>query len=152
TAAVPGQLPAWLFMSVQGVLARTVADLDFGLQAIAQPDLRDPSCVPAPFTRETPLPRGTKLGLYRGRARAPVHEAHQAALEQAAGWLREAGFEVTEVDVPQLPEAHRLWFLLLLEDVRVGRLERIRNLGDAAINLAVDNWYEALAEMWGAPD
>jgi amidase len=152
TAAVPGQLPAWLFMSVQGVLARSVADLDLGLQAIAQPDLRDPSCVPAPFTRETALPRGARLGVYRGGPGAPVDEAHHAALDQAAQWLREAGFEIAEVEVPQLAEAHRLWFLLLLEDVRVGRLDRIRTLGDAAINRAVDNYYEVLAEMWGTPD
>ena len=152
TDVVPGLPPSPLLMAVEGVLARTAADLDLGLRAMAQPDLRDPACVPAPFTRAAPLARKTTLALYRGSPDgAPADDRQQAALDQAAAWLRDAGFAVEEIDVPQLAEAHRLWLLLLYEDLR-GLVPQIRAVGGEAINRSIDLGYEIQAEAWGTPD
>jgi amidase len=139
-------------MAVEGVLARTVDDLALGLQAMARPDLRDPTCVPAPFAREAPLAPGATLGLLRGvEGLATPHASHDAALDEAAARLRDAGFAVEEVALPQLEEAHRLWLLLLHADL-LGQLELIRALGGEAIVRNLDNTYAMLAEVWGEPD
>jgi amidase len=117
---------------------------------MAQSDLRDPACVPAPFAREAPLARDVTLGVFRGGDGTPVEGPHAAALDAAAEWLLDAGFSVEEVELPHLAEAHRLWVLLLYEDLRP-LLPLIRTLGDAAINASIDRGYEVLEELWGAP-
>jgi amidase len=148
---IPGLPPSPVLMAVEGVLARTAGDLDLGLRAMSvRADLRDPACVPAPFARAAPLERGTTLALFRGGADGtPVDDRQQVALDAAAAWLRDAGFGVEEIDVPQLAEAHRLWLLLLYEDTR-GLLPAIRALGGEAINRSQDIGYEIQAEVWGA--
>lgn len=151
TNAAPGIPPSPLLMSVEGVLARTTDDLALGLRAMSRPDLRDPACVPVPFQRADPLPAGTALGIVRGGEGAPVSGEHHRALDRAEGALRAAGFIVEEVDVPQLAEAHRLWLLLLYEDLR-GLLPVIRETGGEAINHSIDHGYAVLSEMWGTPD
>lgn len=152
-AQVPGLPPSPLLMSVEGVLARTAGDLDLGLRAMsARADLRDPACVPAPFTRSAPLERGATLALFRGGSDGtPVDDASSQALDLAAGWLRAAGFGVEEVDVPQLAEAHRLWLLLLYTDLG-GLLPAVRALGGEAINTSLDLGFQVVAETWGAVD
>jgi amidase len=87
----------------------------------------------------------------RGAEGAPVSGEHHRALDRAEHALRSAGFIVEEVDVPQLAEAHRLWVLLLYEDLR-GLLPEIRQSGGEAINRSIDHGYTVQAEMWGTPD
>ncbi|WP_027008542.1 amidase [Conexibacter woesei] len=149
-AQVPGLPPSPVLMAVEGVLARTAGDLDLGLRAMsARADLRDPACIPAPFARRAPLERGATLALFRGgREGTPVDDASSRALDVAAGWLREAGFGVEEIDVPQLAEAHRLWLLLLYTDLG-GMLPAVRALGGEAINTSLDLGFEVVREAWG---
>jgi amidase len=151
TDQLPGLAPSPLLMSVEGVLARTTADIELGLRAMAIPDLRDPACVPAMFTRDDALDRGATLGLFRGGDGTVADAPHQAALDQAAAWLCEAGFAVEEIEVPQFAEAHRLWMLLLFEDLR-GDLPQIRALGGDAINRSLELDFEAQHALWGTPD
>lgn len=148
---VPGLPPSPLLMAVEGVLARTVRDLELGLTAMTIPDLRDPACVPVPFHGAEPPPPGTTLGLVRGGEGTPVDADHLAALDTAAEALRDAGYEVRELDVPQLAEAHRLWVLLLYEDLR-GLLPVVRALGGAQIGRSLELGYEVQERMWGRPD
>ncbi len=148
---VPGLPPSPLLMAVEGVLARTVRDLELGLTAMAVPDLRDPACVPAPFRREVPLPPTATLGLVRGGEGAPVDATHLGALDTAAATLRDAGYAVEELEVPQLAEAHRLWVLLLYEDLR-GLLPAVHALGGEQIVRSLEHGYSVQREMWGAPD
>lgn len=149
---MPGLPPAPALMAVEGVLARTTADLSLGLTAMARPDLRDPTCVPAPFARSAPLARGTTLGLVRTVEGAPdVHPSHAAALDDAVAMARDAGFRVEEVALPELAEAARLWLLLLHADLQL-ELGLIRALGGEAINRSMDTNYAVLAETWGTPD
>ena len=82
------------------------------------------------------------------RTGTPVDDASSRALDVAAGWLREAGFGVEEIDVPQLAEAHRLWLLLLYTDLG-GMLPAVRALGGEAINTSLDLGFEVVREAWG---
>jgi amidase len=150
----PGLPPSPLMMAVEGVLARTVADLELGLTAMAVPDLRDPACVPAPFARAAPLAPGTTtLGLVRSTGESPAPDAdHDAALDAAAAQLRDAGFAVEEIELPQLAEAHRLWLLLLHADM-LGEMDMFNALGGAAIVRNMENNFDTLRELLGGmPD
>ncbi|HTU29425.1 MAG TPA: amidase [Solirubrobacteraceae bacterium] len=148
---VPGLPPSPLLMAVEGVLARTARDLALGLTAMAVPDLRDPACVPAPFLWEPTLAHGATLGLIRGGEGAPVDATHLAALDAAAAALSDAGFVVEELAVPQLAEAHRLWVMLLYEDLR-GLLPAVHALGGEQIVGSLQHGYTLQEQMWGRPD
>src|SRR5690606_41292664 len=76
-------------MSVQGPLARSVADARLGLHAMAQPDPRDPWWVPAPLAGPA-LPRPIKVAMIADAFGDGVHPAVKAAIEQAGKWLQAA--------------------------------------------------------------
>jgi len=101
-------------MAVSGPIGRSIADLRLGLAAMAEPDFRDPWWTPAPLTGPE-MPRHAALCLRPGGlAIAPDVEA---ALLDAAQRLRDAGWEVEELDdTPPLREAAELQVLLWVAD------------------------------------
>ena len=88
---------------VDGVLARTVADLRVACHALAGPDPRDPRVVPAPL-EGPPLPGPIRVAVVADPGGLGVHPDARAAVEMAAAALRDAGYVLEEVDVPRLAE------------------------------------------------
>ena len=136
----PGRIPAFnpsatadrpitaQLMSVQGPLARSVGDVRLALSAMAQPDMRDGTWMPAPLT-------GPELKRPIGVAIAPSpfgdEEPEVVAAVKAAGrWLSEAGFAVEEVEPPRLAEAADVWHRLVINEERRGLAPLIRKFGD----------------------
>ncbi len=109
-------------MAVSGPIARSMADLRLGLQAMCAADLRDPWYMPVAF-RGAEVPRRVALCL------APdgmsVDAAIKDALRQAGKKLEAAGWLVEECDTPPLQDAVRNQLTLWLAETRRG--------GDAAI-------------------
>lgn len=143
-----GAAPADHLMSVEGPIARHVTDLRLALEAMSAPDLRDPACVPVRYQDEAPLPKGTAVGVVAEIPGVPTTAAHLDALERAAGWLRNAGYETVEVEVSELAEAHRLWLLLLFEDLRAD-LAVVLEHGDEQLRRSLENDFAVVAEAWG---
>ncbi len=104
-------------MSVQGPLAREVADVRLGLEAMARRDMRDPWWVPAPL-----MPAGASGPCKVAVARVPTDMQADpevmALIDRAAGWLADAGYEVTaDVEVPDLAGTWKLWAELLTTEI-----------------------------------
>ncbi|WP_439577576.1 amidase [Elioraea sp.] len=97
--------------SVQGPLARTIADLRAALVAMMTGPQPDPWHTPSPLAG-APIARPIRVGLATLGATSPV----VAALRQAAGWLADAGCVVEEVTPPHWDEAATLWRSLLMTD------------------------------------
>lgn len=116
------------FMSAQGPLAREVRDLRLGLDVMSQRDMRDPWWVPAPL-EGPPLPKPIKVAL----ARVPEDMATDAdviaLVRTAADHLAAAGYDVTEVDVPDLAGTWRLWCDLIMTEMSVLQIDQMRELG-----------------------
>jgi amidase len=93
-------------MSVQGPLARTMADVRLALLAMSAGDARDPWWVPAPLTGP-PLPRPLRVAMTVCCQGTPADPAVVAAVRQAGAWLADAGYVVEEVEPPSLAEAAR---------------------------------------------
>ncbi len=139
-----GRVPAFLpsatserplsmaMMSVQGPLARTVADLRLALEAMSAGDARDPWWVPAPLTGP-PLPRPLRVALTVNCQGAPADPAVVAAVRQAGAWLAEAGYLVEEVEPPSLAEAHELWKLIANDEARLFMWSAIEQFGDEGV-------------------
>jgi len=123
-------------MSVQGPLARSVADLRIGLAAMAQPDMRDGTWMPVPL-------QGAPVKRPIGVAIAPQpfgDEAPEvsAAVRAAGRWLAEAGFAVEEALPPRLEEAADLWHRLVINEERRSLAPAIRKFGDARSRYNLD--------------
>ncbi|MEO1000928.1 MAG: amidase family protein, partial [Pseudomonadota bacterium] len=121
-------------MSVQGPLARSVADAALALDVMAGADARDPFQVPVPPVAAGPG-RPARVALFRGAAAAPVAEA----LDRAAGALSDAGWEVVEAAPPAFDAATDLWRDLVYHDMAVYLDGPLEAAGDPAVtrNLAL---------------
>ena len=87
-------------MAVSGPLARSIADLRLALAAMSAPDARDPWWTPAPLNGPD-FPRRAALSVAPDGM--PVVPEVAAALQDAAGRLRAAGWTVEEVVPPPPP-------------------------------------------------
>ncbi|GGT56701.1 amidase [Streptomyces purpureus] len=97
--------PASQMLVTDGPLARSVGDLRLAYEVLAGTDPRDPRAVPVPVYGE-PLPGPVKVAVVSDPGGHGVHPAIRAAVATAADALRDAGYDVREVDdVPRLDEA-----------------------------------------------
>jgi amidase len=119
-------------MSVQGPLARTVADLRLALEAMSAGDARDPWWVPAPLAGPA-LPRPLRVALTVNCQGAPADPAVVAAVRQAGAWLADAGYAVEEVEPPSLAEAHELWKWIANDEARLFMWSAIEQFGDEGV-------------------
>ncbi|MEW6641760.1 MAG: amidase family protein [Pseudomonadota bacterium] len=104
------------FMSSQGPLARSVADVRLGLEVMAQRDPRDPWWVPAPL--EGPKPNGLiKVALAKIPADMDTDPGVIALVRKAADHLSDAGYAVSEVEVPDVNAVWQLWADLIMSEV-----------------------------------
>jgi len=144
----PGRIPAFnpsatadrpitaQLMSVQGPLARSVADVRLAFSAMAQPDMRDGNWMPVPLN-------GPELNRPVGVAIAPSPFGDEtpeviAAVKEAGKWLEEAGFAVEEIVPPRLAEAADVWHRLVINEERRALAPLIRKFGDAKSRYNLD--------------
>ncbi len=124
------------FMSSQGPLARTVADVRLGLEVMSRRDARDPWWVPAPLTG--PAPEGPiKVALARSPADLDIDPEISSLIDRAAGYLSDAGYAVSEVETPDLSAAWTLWRDLISTEIATLQAPQMREVGSADFNRAL---------------
>jgi amidase len=124
-------------MSVQGPLARTVADASLGFVAMAARDARDPWWTPAPLEGPIVPKRVAVVTDSADLAGAKLHPSVAAAIESAARWLQGAGYEIVEERTPGFSRAKELWFEMQMPEFRSFMLPLIEKEGDEGIRTAV---------------
>lgn len=140
--------PSVQSMLVQGPLARSVDDIRLALQGMAGFDPRDPYYVPgAPAAPAAERP--FRVALIRDHGVAAPTAAVNEALDQAGGWLEDAGYVVEEVELPLLAEAYRLWYLLCMEEFRQ-IMPLVEEVGDEGMKKAAEGYYTVSSEWWGS--
>lgn len=105
-------------MNVEGVMARRVADVRLGLEAVAGQHPRDPLSLPVRLTDAHPGERLTVAVLPEPPA-GSTHPDIAATVRRAADALADAGHDVVEVTPPGYERAVELWARLLVADLRV---------------------------------
>ena len=126
-------------MSVQGPLARSVADVRLGLAAMAARDPRDPWWTPAPIDGPV-APRPIRVAVVteaRDLAGVKLHPSVARALEQAAASMADAGYEIVDDRTPGFTRAKELWFEMQMPEFRHFSLPLIEKEGDDGIRTAV---------------
>lgn len=120
--------PMAQLMSVQGPLAREVADVRLGLQALAQRDPRDPWWVPAPLEGPPP-PRPIRVALARMPDDLDTDPEVMALIRAAADHLADAGYAVSEVELPDVTATWQLWCDLISTEIAAVQIGPMRELG-----------------------
>ena len=128
--ALSGQL-----MSVQGPLARTIADVRLALLAMSAGDARDPWWVPAPLQGPAAA-RPIRVAMSVNCHGTPADPAVVDAVRRAGAWLADAGFVVEEIEPPSMAQAAELWDILVHGEARYFMQGAIERLGDPDIRRA----------------
>ena len=127
------------WMSVQGPLARRVADVRLALEVMSKADIRDPWWVNAPLQGARP-PGPLRVALSVDPTGTGVHPHVEAALHKAARALAAAGYAVEAVDPPDMAAIAEDWHVLSRAEAPRFILEGIHAHGDADIKKAV-HWH-----------
>lgn len=137
-------------MLVDGPMARSVQDLRLMLDGMSGFDPRVAGSLPLPFPCSTTgaAPARLRVAVLREDGIMPRTPGVTASLERAVSALQAAGIQVDDVRIPELAEAWRLWWLLVMEESRALR-PIIERDGDAPIKAWIGYNYEVSAEMWG---
>lgn len=133
-------------MSTGGLLARQVGDLRLGLPVLARPDVRDSWWQPAP-----PPPEGRhrrpKVAVLRDLEGFTPDPAVTVGLDDAAGALSDAGYQVEHVAPPHFRELAELWSPLVITEARFGFAQAIEQYGDEKVRTAMATWLAVTPEL-----
>jgi len=129
-------------MSVQGPIARTVADVRLALQVMSKGDHRDPWWVPAPF--DGPAEDGPiKVAVCDDPADEGVHPAVTDAIRLAAEAMAKDGYVVEKVSPPAGHEISEMWGSLLDADAQMMMGAAMKKIGSPDINQIFDHISQA---------
>ena len=120
-------------MSVQGPLARRVADVRLGLAAMASRDPRDPWWAGAAL-EGPPLARPIRVALTVDPSWQGVNRAVAGAVRAAGLALAEAGYAVEEVEPPAVDAVAANWATLVFNEMRHMTLAYIQKHGGEDLN------------------
>jgi amidase len=129
--------PMAQLMSCQGPLAREAADARLALEVMCRRDVRDPWWVPAPL-----LPAGTAGPVKVAVAKIPPDmDPDSEVIDMvgvAAGHLADAGYEVVDVDIPDIAVPWKLWADLLATEIATLQAAQMRPVSSPDFILALD--------------
>jgi amidase len=133
-------------MSVQGPLARRVADVRLGLAAMASRDPRDPWWAGVPLDGPAPS-RPLRVALTVDPARQGVNRAVAAAVRAAGLALAEAGYAVDEVEPPAVDGVAAAWATIVLNEMRHVTLPYIRRYGGDDLNRCTELLLDTVPDL-----
>jgi amidase len=137
TAAAVERPMSMQLISVQGPIARTVADVRLALAAMSAPDPRDPWWVPAPL--EGPdLGSSLRVAVCIDPAGVGIDASVQAHVEAAARHLRDAGYRVEPAEPPDVAAAARAWNDFAQGEARFTVAAQIAEHGDTLARRAFE--------------
>ncbi|MFA3918261.1 amidase family protein [Ruegeria hyattellae] len=139
-----GRVPAWnpsqsaergmlaQSMSVQGLFARTVQDLHLSMPSLIAADPRDPFHVPMPW-RLDPLEEPLRVAFTRETYGYDLHPEVEAALLTARDALIDAGYQVEEVETPDVFTSGRAGYRALMGEVYSMMKDDVDRIGSQQI-------------------
>jgi len=136
--------------SVQGAIARTVADVRLATRVMAGGDPRDPWWVPAPFDGE-PLQKPIRIAVTRNSHGYPMHPGIAQLIDRAAGYLREAGYEIIETEPPSIMEPARGWFSVLITELKATLEATLNQYGSEEVR-RIFGWYYEYGKLLDCAD
>jgi len=135
---------------VHGAIARTVADVRLATRVMAGGDPRDPWWVPAPFDGE-PLQKPIHVAVSRNSHGYTMHPGITQLIDRAAGYLRDAGYEIVETEPPSIIEPARGWFSVLLTELKANLEPTLNQYGSDEVR-RIFGWYYEFGKVLDSAD
>lgn len=133
-------------MSTQGPIARTMADIRAGYDAMSAENWADPFWVPA--RREFPVPEKVRVALVIDDGLG-VDDVVKENLRRVGRLLEDAGYEVVETLPPMLETFFSLWKRVGVLDMVLGLVRMLPQIDDAGLTTAMTNWTNTFPEATG---
>ncbi|MEY4010665.1 MAG: indoleacetamide hydrolase, partial [Actinomycetota bacterium] len=133
-------------MSTQGPIARTMADIRAGYDAMSAENWADPFWVPA--RREFPVPAKVRVALVIDDGLG-VDDVVKENLRRVGRLLEDAGYEVVETLPPMLETFFSLWKRVGVLDMVLGLVRMLPQIDDAGLTTAMTNWTNTFPEATG---
>lgn len=133
-------------MSTQGPIARTMADIRAGYDAMSAENWADPFWVPA--RREFPVPAKVRVALVIDDGLG-VDDVVMENLRRVGRLLEDAGYEVVETLPPMLETFFSLWKRVGVLDMVLGLVRMLPQIDDAGLTTAMTNWTNTFPEATG---
>ncbi len=140
-----GRAPMTAAMAVQGPLARSVADVRLGLQAMRGFAVEDPAWTTAPANGRTKTGR---IGLAVEFYKVLQHPDVQAAMSKAHAAAEAAGMTVEPIVLPKVEEICQLWGQLLFTEMEVMSKADVAAYGSDSLR----RWVDTFTETFGLLD
>lgn len=140
-SASANRLFASQLMSVQGPLVRSVRDARLALAVMSVRDARDPLWVPAPLEGE-PLPRPVRVALVSSPDGIPLQPAVAETVKTAGRYLAAAGYQVEEINPPEMLRVSELWHPLGLPGMNLSLRPMLKQFGDPELEAFINAWLE----------
>ena len=114
----------------QGVLARHVADVRAGIEAVAGYDPRDPVSLPVTLTDMEPGER-LRIAVLADPPGGTTHPGIVAGVRAAADALADAGHDVVEATPPDMELSYLLWASLIFGEISIikGQIDAVMGEG-----------------------
>lgn len=135
TPGIPERPPLTQMMAVHGPLARSIADVRLGWEAMRRRSADDPLWVDA---ARPPVTRALKVGYCADPFGGGGNEEVRLALDAAAAYLQDAGAAVREVQPPEAEECAALWGELIFAEVRELMLPDIKQYASEPLLQALE--------------
>ena len=128
-------------MSVQGAICREVRDVRLATKVMASRDVRDPWWAPVPFEGPA-LPGPIKVAVTKESYGYPIHADIVAGIDRAAAYLRDAGYQVEEVETPSIKPAVDGWLNAVTLELKETLDPLARQHGSKTIQDIFDAYYQ----------
>ena len=133
--------------SVQGPIARSIADIRRAMNAMMVSDPRDVWHVPMTPIEAGPAHRPCRVAMLAETQDCPADPEVSRAIRQAGAVLAEAGYQVEEVAPPSMQTAAELWRIVLGNEMRSSLVPIAEKFGDAAIRKNLRNILHGIPEL-----
>ena len=135
-------------MSTQGPLAREVDDVRLGLEAMSRRDPRDTFQAPAPLIGP-PIASPIKVAVAPIPADMRTDPQVMALIGEAARHLADAGYEVCEVETPDISVAWKLWADLIITEIETLQGAQMRSMAGPDFLQAIDGFIKLASVLDG---
>lgn len=132
-------------MNTDGPMARRIADVRLGLQAMAARDIRDPWWVPAPL--DPPERSDLPVAVIVDPLEQGVDEQVASGIQHAATLLADAGYGVEHAEPATLADAGQVWKDIVVGELFMGLEPAVKEICGPSLtrmlkhyHLAFPNW------------
>lgn len=132
-------------MNTDGPLARRVADVRLGLQAMVAGDWRDPAWVPAPLG-EPDMPE-LPVALCVNPLGKGVHEQVAGGVYKASEYLHQSGYAVEEAEPEALADAVQVWNTLSFWELLNGLAPAVQEICGPSLQTAFEHYRAAAPNL-----